>query len=297
MRRTLAPQRDRAADGALRNADAPTVAAFGDEWRAFDQSGASPAELDRIFAEYFRIFPFDTLPPGAIGFDLGCGSGRWAERVARRTGHVACIDASAAALGVARAKLATVPNVSFHHASVETLPLPDASQDFGYALGVLHHVPDPQAGLAACVEKLRPGAPFLVYLYSRLDERPAWYRALWRASDVVRRTVSRLPAGPRRVVTDLLAGIVYWPLARLARLGGRAGLDTSSWPLSAYATRSFYTMRTDALDRFGTPLERRFSRAEVAEMMARAGLVEIRFSEGSPFWTAVGRRRAPAAKA
>jgi len=49
-------------------------------------------------------------------------------------------------------------------------------------------------------------------------------------------------------------------------------------------------MRTDALDRFGTRLEQRFTRDEIAHMMEAAGLVDIRFSEKMPFWVAVGRR-------
>lgn len=273
------------------NLDARTVAGFGEEWRAFDQSDVSAEELDRIFADYFSIFPFDSLPPAAIGFDMGCGTGRWAERVARRVGHLTCIDASPEALEVARARLAPLPNVTIQRASVDALPLMDASQDFGYSLGVLHHVPDPQAGLSACIRKLKPSAPFLVYLYYRFDHRPAWYRALWRISDVLRRGVSRLPFTPRVAVTNIMAGIVYWPFARLARAGARAGLEVSSWPLSAYASRSFYTMRTDALDRFGTRLERRFSRAEVHDLMRRAGLADIRFNETAAFWTAVGWRR------
>ena len=48
--------------------------------------------------------------------------------------------------------------------------------------------------------------------------------------------------------------------------------------------------RTDALDRFGTRLEKRFTRAEVALMMQSAGLSEIRFSDAPPYWCAVGFR-------
>ena len=47
-------------------------------------------------------------------------------------------------------------------------------------------------------------------------------------------------------------------------------------------------MRTDARDRFGTPLERRFKRAEVEKMMREAGLGDIRFSDAAPYWCAVG---------
>ena len=48
--------------------------------------------------------------------------------------------------------------------------------DFGYSLGVLHHLEDTQAGMAACVRKLKPGAPFLVYIYYALENRPIWFR-------------------------------------------------------------------------------------------------------------------------
>jgi hypothetical protein len=47
-------------------------------------------------------------------------------------------------------------------------------------------------------------------------------------------------------------------------------------------------MRTDALDRFGTRLEQRFSRIEIQQMMESAGLERIVFSEKNPFWCAVG---------
>ena len=50
--------------------------------------------------------------------------------------------------------------------------------DFGYALGVLHHVPNTQEGLNSCIKLLKPGAPFLVYLYYSFDNRPNWYRNL-----------------------------------------------------------------------------------------------------------------------
>jgi len=49
-------------------------------------------------------------------------------------------------------------------------------------------------------------------------------------------------------------------------------------------------MRTDALDRFGTRLEHRFTRAEIQEMMEAAGLKDIVFSEREPFWVACGVR-------
>jgi hypothetical protein len=50
-------------------------------------------------------------------------------------------------------------------------------------------------------------------------------------------------------------------------------------------------MRTDSRDRFGTPLEQRFTKAEIITMLDAAGLENIVFSDNFPFWVAVGRKR------
>lgn len=273
----------------MNNIDAQTVAGFGDEWERFDQSSLPSAESAELFEGYFAVFPWDGLPASARGFDLGCGSGRWARHVASRVGHLHCIDPSAA-IEVARRNLAEFDNVTFARADADAIPLADGSMDFGYSLGVLHHIPDTARAMRQCVEKLKLGAPFLVYLYYRFDNRPGWFRALWKASDLARRGVSRLPNGPRYVVSQAIAAGVYWPLSRAAWLGERLGLSVRSWPLTFYRDLSFYTMRTDALDRFGTRLEHRFTREEIAAMMERAGLGDIRFSPREPFWCAVGVR-------
>lgn len=273
------------------NIDHRTVAGFGEEWSHYDQGEQIDSELEGIFEQYFRIFPWSALPPDSQGFDLGCGSGRWARLVSPRVGHLHCIDASDRALEVAARNLRSVDNCSFHHASVDQIPLPDGSMDFGYSLGVLHHVPDTVAGLRCCVDKLKPGAPFLVYLYYALDTRPRWYRLLWRTSDLVRRGIAGLPAGAKLRTTQAIAAGVYWPLARLALVAEKAGVPVQNFPLSAYRSHSFYTMRTDALDRFGTRLEQRFTAPQIRAMMQQAGLEDIAFSTEEPFWCAVGYKR------
>jgi SAM-dependent methyltransferase len=274
-----------------KNVDPATVASFGHEWETFDQSALSDDELVDAFHAYFRIFPWDSLPRQAEGFDMGCGSGRWASLVAPRVGKLNCIDASDAALAVARRNLREHDNVTFHHAIANATPLAPGSQDFGYSLGVLHHIPDTASALTACVELLKPGAPMLVYLYYRFDNRPQWFQTLWKASDMVRGLVSRLPPNLKPLVTDPIALAIYLPLARLALWGERLGLNTKNMPLYFYRDKSFYTMRTDSRDRFGTPLENRFTRHEIESMMKQANLTDILFSEGEPYWCAIGRKK------
>jgi len=280
-------------DRAARNVDGKVVTAFGQEWSKLDQSHLDAAEYDELFESYFRIFPWDRLPPSAVGFDLGCGSGRWANGVARRVKTIHCIDPSAEALAVARRNLQGIQGVQFHQAAVDRIPLADASMDFGYCLGVLHHVPDTRAGLRAAIQKLKPGAPMLLYLYYAFDNQPGWFRALHSTSEMIRVTLSRSPFVIRYLMSQLIAGVVYWPLARAGRLAERLGFPVHSFPLSFYRNRSFYSMRTDALDRFGTRLEKRFTKAAIEEMMQAEGLSQIQFSDRPPYWCAVGIRVEP----
>ncbi len=273
------------------NLDSKTVDGFGAEWSKFDQSELEQTEHQQIFESYFAIFPWGDLPKDAKGFDLGCGSGRWAKKVAPNVGELFCIDASKEALEVAKKNLNDLGNCEFHNASVGEMPLEDNSMDFGYSLGVLHHIPNTQEGINACVSKIKKGSPFLVYLYYAFDNRPKWFQVLWKISDVVRKGISSLPTSVKHLVAEIIAFTVYFPLARIALLLEKCGVNVSAFPLSIYRDKTLYTMRTDSLDRFGTRLEQRFTKKQIEEMMMEAGLENIRFSEEMPFWCAVGTKK------
>ena len=291
---TLSPGRetvDRQGHAAPTNLDADTVKGFGLEWKSFDQSQADPQELESLFGRYFSIFPWQRIGRESVGADIGCGSGRWSIFVAPRVGHLHLIDASPEALAVAGRNLGHLPNVSFHASSVDQIPLPDGSLDFAFSLGVLHHVPDTAEAIRDIAAKLKPGAPLLLYLYYNFDNRPAWYRMLWRASDVLRKGICRLPFTLRLLASQIVAAAIYFPLARLARLLDAQGKLPGAFPLAFYRNRSFYVMRTDALDRFGTKLEQRFSRTEIEDLMRRGGFEKVSFRDSSPYWCALGYKK------
>ena len=273
------------------NLDPRLVKGFGHEWSRFTNEALSEAELSEIFDGYTTIFPWEDLPVDAEGFDAGCGSGRWARFFAPRVGLLHCVDASEAALDVAREALSGHTNVKFRHEDLSSMGLANGTCDFGYSLGVLHHIPDTEHALATCVAKLKPGAPFLVYLYYDLEGRGWVQRRMFGVATMVRAVVSRLPSRVREVVTDVLAAVVYWPLALVARLVEKIGRDPSFVPLFQYRHRSFYVMRNDSLDRFGTRLEKRFSKDEARALLEGAGLEKVLFADGPPWWVAIGRQQ------
>ena len=271
----------------MKNQDKNTVEGFGDEWSRFDQSDLPEDEQKLLFDEYFSVFPWENISNESVGFDLGCGSGRWAKSVAPKVKKLICIDPSSA-LDIAKKNLSNFDNCEFQSTTVDDISIDNNSMDFGYSLGVLHHVPNTEMGIKQCVEKLKKGAPLLLYLYYRFDNRPFWFRFIWSISDLLRKIISKMPYGLRYIFSQIIAVAIYFPLARTSFYMEKLNLNVSNFPLSSYKNLSFYTMRTDALDRFGTRLEQRFTRDEIKIMMENAGLENIKFSNSKPYWVAVG---------
>ncbi len=270
------------------NREDRVVQGFGEEWLRFPQDVLSQSERRDIFEDYFAIFPWAELPPRALGADIGCGSGRWAVEVAPRVGRLVCIDASVDALTVARRNLAEFKNIEFRQADVGTLPFADGELDFAYSLGVLHHVPDTLGAIINVARALKPGGLFLIYLYYAFDNQPWWVRFLWNVTDALRWIISKLPRTPRFFICEVIAALVYWPMASVAMVLDKLGLLPGNFPLQYYRDKSFYVMRTDALDRFGTRLEKRFTKMQIKEMLEAAGFCQICFSDARPYWCALG---------
>ncbi len=264
---------------------------FGDEWERFDQSQVKKSELKKIFEQYFNIFPLNELNKNLVGFDLGCGSGRWAKFIAPRVKKLNCIDPSTKAISVAKKNLTNFKNINYVNSEVNKKILIKNSQDFGYCLGVLHHIPDTLNGIKICSMMLKKNAPFLIYLYYKFDNRNFLFKSLWEISDFLRLLICFLPFNIKKLFTDFLALLIYYPLAKLSYVIDKFGIKTSSMPLSFYKNKSFYTMRTDSLDRFGTKLEKRFTKSEIENLLSMSGFKDIKFSEKAPFWVATCRKK------
>jgi len=275
----------------MKNIDKKTVDGFGYEWEKYDQSAIKEDNLSSAWDQYFYIFPFDSLNKDSTGFDMGCGSGRWSKFVAPRVGHLNCIDPSQKALDVAKENLKEFSNINFYNGSVSDNILKEGSQDFGYSLGVLHHIPNTLEGIKDCSKLLKPGSPFLLYLYYDLEDRPFWYKRVWDISNILRRGISNLPDWSKSIITTIIAIFIYFPFARIAFLAEKLGFNVSNYLLTDYRDKEFYFMLTDSLDRFGTQLEKRFSKKQIEEMLQASGFEKISFSNQSPYWVTLSYKK------
>lgn len=271
------------------NVDDKTVASFGEEWKKF--SNFDNTDLERIGKEYFDILPQEIYSPNTTVLDVGCGTGRWTKIIANKVGAIDAVDPSQA-IFAADKFLKEFPNVRLTKATSEALPFADNTYDMVMSIGVLHHIPDTQKAMMDCVSKVKRNGYFYTYLYYSLDNRGKIFRIIFWASNLIRRVVSKLPAALKKFICDILAVVLYMPFVLMARFLQAIGLKkiAEKLPLSIYRNKSFFIIRNDSLDRFGTPLEQRFSKAQIHNMMSRCGLTDIVFSETAPFWHAIGKK-------
>lgn len=273
------------------NIDWETVHSFGEEWTKF--SSFTKNEIESIGQEYFDIVPLTILNKKGKVLDVGCGTGRWTKYICKKVGFVEAIDPSKAVISASKL-LKGEENVRITMAEVSNLPFEKASFDLVFSLGVLHHIPDTKKAIIDCVEMVKPGGYFLVYLYYSLDNRGSLYKFLYWISDLIRNIISKLPKTVKKITCDLIAFTIYVPLIFFAKiiknLLPNGEVLYKKLPLAYYVGKSLKVVKNDALDRFGTPLEQRFSKAEIKAMLKEAGLNDITFSSNAPFWHAIGKK-------
>ncbi len=272
------------------NIDNEVVESFGDEWLKFHDF--SDEIIHDIAKEYFDLLNDKIVNKNTYAIDIGCGTGRWTKYLTEKVGFVEAIDPSNAIIAADKL-LGKIENVRLSKASTETIPFSDETFDFAMSVGVLHHIPDTQQAMKDCVKKVKKGGYFYCYLYHNLETRGWWFKTLYWLSNQLRKVVCKLPSKLKRFVCDILAIVIYMPLVLWVRFLVLIGLRKIAikMPLSAYNNKSFFVIRNDALDKFGTRLEQRFSKKQVETMMLQCGLEDILISPLSPFYHAIGRKK------
>lgn len=271
------------------NKDNNVIRDFGDEWERFNFLDENKLQsLKEQFDRYMAPLPEELRKrDNLIIADFGAGTGRWSYFLKDFSVKIYAVEPAEKAFKVLTSRFRDDSKVVLLHESVESNQIPEKSLDLAVSLGVLHHIADTQGAIQKVAEKIKPGGIFLGYLYYALENKTFLYRALWRLSDFIRKVISRLPKKFKLVLADFIALTIYLPLATISRILEKFGISVDSVPLHHYKDLSFHVMRNDALDRFGTRLEQRFTQAEIVQMLTSAGFTQksIRFSSEEPFWT------------
>ena len=255
---------------------------FGVQWEKF--SDFLP-EHEAEFRNYFDEVNLEALRGKRI-CDFGCGSGRWAAFLQNIAGEMVMLDFSDA-IFTAKRNFEHADNMLFFMADVTRLPFADDAFDFGYCLGVLHHLPIPALPAVRSLSRYAP--ILLIYLYYALDNRPRHYRVLFRFATAVRVVVSKVRNGRLRIVlTEFMLWTLYLPLIGLGYVFDLFGGGRYVPLYEGYAGNSLSRIRQDVYDRFFTGIERRVTRAEI--MTLTDTFSEVVISKSIPYWHFVCRR-------
>ena len=266
---------------------------FGEEWARFSYSHKPTPEIIEQFQRYMNPVPQNFLnSESTVAADFGAGSGRWAELLADKVSKLYVVEPSSQIIPFLKNRFSNIRNVEILNTRIEEALIPAATLDFAMSLGVLHHIDDTQSSIAKIFTFLKPGGLFLGYMYYDLSNKPLYYKVIWRATNMVRLAISRLPKLLKLVACELIALFIYWPLSRFSRLVSKIGLQVKNLPLHQYSDQSLYMLRNDALDRFGTILEKRYSKDQIRALLVKAGADpnSIQFSDLEPFWTFIAKK-------
>jgi len=263
-----------------------TRESFGYQWTQF-------AEMVIDFRENFLnyIRPVDeSFFPGKIGLDLGCGFGRHIYNAAKFGAEMIGVDISDA-IESTRMNTKDLPNVHLVQANVYRLPIRPASLDFAYSIGVLHHLPDPEAAFRCLVPLVKPGGSVFVWVYSK--SRGFWNFCL----ESVRAVTTRLPPRVQKGISLASAivdyGVFVAPYKVAASLPG-VGAAVQKLPLhrlKLYSAYPFQVVYADWFDRLAAPIRFYYDGQDMEGWLARAQLTRHAISPTGLFgWRAYGER-------
>lgn len=149
--------------GGLSAIEGRTALSFGYEWEKFPELFP---EYRQNFLEYIRPLT-ESFFAGKVVLDAGSGNGRhayWVSCFGAR--EVIAMDIGNAAYVTAR-NTAACGNVHTVQGDIMHPPFKDSVFDIALSIGVLHHLPDSEAGFRSIARLVRRGGTFAVWVYGR----------------------------------------------------------------------------------------------------------------------------------
>ncbi|MFA6078183.1 MAG: class I SAM-dependent methyltransferase [Candidatus Omnitrophota bacterium] len=213
---------------------------------------------------------------GELGIEVGSGCGYDTYLMARSNPLVKLVSIDISD-GIFKTKelVSGLGNVLPVKCSALEISAKDESFDFAYSFGVLHHTSDPGKGLSEMARVLKKGAPAFVYLYEDHSENIAKYLCLKLVS-IFRLVTSRLPKKFLFFLSWAASPVVFVLFtlpSRLLRKFDATKKIAENMPFNFGGGP--FSLQGDLYDRFGAPVERRFSRQEMYDMFGKYGFDKV----------------------
>lgn len=228
---------------------------FGLQWNRYE---VAHIDEDRATFQAKTGLSLDELQ-GLRVLDAGCGGGRYS-RVAGEAGATVIAADHTSAVDKAADLCRHLPAVRFLQADLKHLPLPSATFDFVFSIGVMHHDIDTRAVFDAVARMVRPGGRYAVWLYRRNQ----WWQE-WLNSTLRRRTIHMPPEK------------LEWWCRRGAWLGGLPIVNRTLNKLLNFSAHPCWENRVcDTFDWYAPQYQHHHTVEELLGWFREAGFADLR---------------------
>lgn len=268
-----------------------TSRSFGYQWNVFS---TMYKDWKENFLDYVQ--PLDEkFFAGKRGLDMGCGFGRHLYWSSTFGAEMVGVDLSEA-VEAAYQNTKHFPNVNVVQGDIYNLPFKKEYFDFGYSIGVLHHLPDPRAGFGRLAKMVRPGGTVFAWVYGVRRGPVEWL------SVFLRKLAARMSLRTLHLLCVLIAVFLrvfsHYPYRILSGMGMFKGL-AEKLPLKDHARYPFSVTIADAFDRLSVPICYYYNGDEFRTWFTGEGLQDIqiiRRFKNNESWRGVGVKPASPAK-
>jgi len=156
---------------------------------------------------------------------------------------------------------------------MESLPFQKETFDFVYSYGVLHHLPDPRAGLGELVRVMKPGGLLALYVYEDFQTRSLPERWALSLAGLLRKATTRWPQPFLFRLCQIASPIIFLTFTVPYRiLKGQPWGRRLAERVPFRHGESWFGLAGDLYDRFAAPIEHRYSQQTMKSWLQAAGL-------------------------
>jgi SAM-dependent methyltransferase len=258
-----------------------TIADFGEQWTRYPGSEGFFGSA-QLFNDFFHPFVSDRDVLGRRVAEIGAGIGRFVNVLAAAgAAHIVALEPSKAFRVLKEQTRRFQDRITYVEATGDHLP-PSGDLDYVFAVGVLHHIPDPAPVIAAAFRALRPAGTFAVWVYGREGNLAylLFVRSLWWLT-------RRLPHRGLELFVRCLYP-VFWCYMTACRL--------VPLPLADYMCRVMLPLtpekrRVVIYDQLNPAYAKYYTRREAEGMLTSQGFTDVRlYHRHRCSWTVVGTK-------
>lgn len=258
-----------------------TIEDFGKQWTRYTDNEGYYGSVDQLADIAGPLLDVVKIKGKRVA-EIGSGTGRIVNMLLDLGAeHVIALEPSDA-MGVCRRNtMARNDRIEYVHDVAEALPR-RGDLDYVFSIGVLHHIEDPDPGVRAAYEALKPGGEFLVWLYGK-EGNEFYLRVTGPLRWITTRLGDSLLAGLTWVLDALLDPYIL--LCRVFPLPLRRYL------LEEYTRLTRTQRRLVIFDQLNPQYAKYYTKDEARDLLARGGFEDIELYHRYGYsWTVKGRK-------